>query len=322
MSRTTTKEKKAAEQEQDGRPTGTEIAVLGDGAIDSQIATAKRYPRTISRFVKDARDLATADEETAGECLYALPRAGKTIEGPSVRLAEILAHTWGNCRVDAEVIEEGDTHVVAMGTFFDLERNVAVRKKVKRRITDKHGRRYNEDMIGTTSNAAISIALRNAVLAGIPRTIWKSIYQAARKASLGEGGTLAQKRQAMLEWFGKLGIQPEQIFALLELGGLEDISEDALITLRGLCNAIREGEATVEDIFPRPGSIDVGQNKTLNEILRKKAGREVGPDAEKPAAPVVGGCAHCGTALTNDNRAGEGLCLACAEKAEQGDLEL
>ena len=252
---------------------------LTDGMVAEQIATAKRYPRSVSRFRKEAQDLACLDQETAGECLFAVRRSGKLIEGPSVRMAEILLHAWGNARADAEVVEEGATHVTAQGTFFDLERNMAVRKKVKRRITDKHGRRYNDDMIGVTGNAAISIALRNAVFAGIPKAVWKPVYQQARKASLGEAGTLTQARQKMLDYFGKMGVKDGQVYALLGIDGVEDIKEDELVTLRGLANAIKDGEASVEETF-NPRETDVQSTPDLNARIRQQQEEDAAIRAE------------------------------------------
>ena len=242
----------------------------GDADLQSLVATAKQYPRSVSKFAKEVGDLSCMDQETATECLYALRRGGKVIEGPSVRFAEIVAYAWGNSRVDAEVTEEGDTFLVAQGTFYDVERNVAVRKRVRRRITDSKGRRYNDDMIATTGNAATSIAFRNAVFAGVPRALWKSLYEKARLASLGKGGTLTVKRQAMLDHFAKMGITPEQIFALLEIDGLPDIREDQLITMRGMMNAIKAGELTVEDAFNDRATI--GDTPDLNARLKGKAG--------------------------------------------------
>lgn len=225
------------------------VAIPPDSMVESQVATARRFPRSVARFRKESEQLVCLDEESAGDCLYALKRSGKVIEGPSARLAEILLYSWGNARAEAEVVEEGPVFIVASGTFFDLERNVAIRKRVSRRITDKHGRRYAEDMIAVTGNAAVSIALRNVVLAGIPRALWSGIYRKARAASLGKGGTLTQKRQAMVDYFGKLAVTPEQVYRLAEVQGVEDIGEDQLIFLRGVANAIRDGEQTVEQVF-------------------------------------------------------------------------
>ena len=215
-------------------PTGlVALEAVDRASIDIQVSTAKKYPRSVDKALKDALTLATLDEETAASCFYVLPRSGKRIEGPSARLAEIMAYSWGNLRADADIVDEDRTHITAMGTCFDLEKNVAIRVRVKRRITDRSGRRYNEDMIGVTSNAAISIALRNAVFKVIPAALTQRIYLAARSASIGDAGTITQKRQRAVEWFGKAGMTEAQLLELLEVRGLDDVGEEELITLPG-----------------------------------------------------------------------------------------
>src|SRR5208283_3977139 len=113
------------------------LAVLNKSEIDQQIATAKHYPRSIKQFRNEALQLATLDEQTAEECIYALPRDGKTIEGPSARFAEILGYSWGNCRIGARSLGDDGDFVKSQGMFYDLEKNVAITYEVSRRITDK-----------------------------------------------------------------------------------------------------------------------------------------------------------------------------------------
>lgn len=245
----------------------TALGAVDRAAIDSQVATAKAYPRSVTKAMNEAIALATYDEETAATMFYALPRNGKTIEGPSARLAEVMAYSWGNLRADADIVAEDATTVTAMGTCFDLEKNVAVRVRVKRRITDKHGKRFKDDMIGVTSNAAISIALRNCVFKVIPRTFVDRIYFQARLASLGEANTFSVKREKALAWFAKAGIKAEQVFEQLGVKGLDDIGEDELITLRGLVTAIKDGETTVEQVFGR--EVKTAGATELNEALMK-----------------------------------------------------
>src|SRR5262245_11187920 len=148
--------------------TATALESLNRSEIDIQIATARKYPRSLLKFKNDAEAMACLDEETASSCFYALKRAEKPIEGPSVRLAEIVASAWGNLRSGARIIAEDEKFVVAQGACHDLEKNVAFQVEVRRRITDKNGRRYSDDMITTTCNAACSIALRNAIFKAIP----------------------------------------------------------------------------------------------------------------------------------------------------------
>jgi hypothetical protein len=228
--------------------TGT-IALLQKAEIDQQIATAHRFPRSLKRFRDEALQMVTLDETIASECIYALPRDGKTIEGPSARFAEVIASAWGNCRAGARVVDDKGEFVTSQGVFHDLERNVAITYEVQRRIIDKRGKRYSADMIGVTANAACSIALRNAILKGVPKAFWSSMYGAARQVIMGDIKTLGNRRASALKEFQRYGIKPEQICAKLEVPGVEDIGLDHLVTLRGLLTAIREGDTTPEQAF-------------------------------------------------------------------------
>jgi len=272
------------------------LSAVDRASIDMQIATAKQYPRSIDKALKEAQTLATLDEETAGSMFYALPRDGKMIEGPSARLAEIMAYAWGNLRVDSDIVGEDKTHITAMGTCFDLEKNVAIRVRVRRRITDRQGRRYKDDMIGVTGNAAISIALRNAVFKVIPAALVRRVYLGARNASLGQGGTMAQKRAKAMAWFAKLGIAEQDVFRVLGVRGLDDIGEDHLIALRGMVNAIQDGDTTAEQVFAPPKeSGESSQNaKDLDAALsqpatsKPKAAGQPEAEQEEPAEAPEG----------------------------------
>jgi len=229
---------------------------LARAEIDQQVATAKAYPRSMKRFLDDCLGMATLTEEIASECIYALPRDGRNIEGPSARLAEIVASSWGNCRAGARVVHEDAEFVTAQGRFHDLERNVGIEYEVRRRITDKKGRRYSSDMIGVTGNAACSIALRNAVFRGVPKALWSSVYDAARRCAVGDAQTLANRRAKAMETLQKMGATREQVLALLGVAGEQDVTLDHLATLRGLVTAIKEGTTTVDEAFAGAGAED------------------------------------------------------------------
>jgi hypothetical protein len=229
------------------------ISMVSNAEISQQIATAHAYPRSLKKFRATCLEMATLTEQIADECIYALPRKEngqtKMIEGPSARLAEIVVSAWGNCRAGARVIEEGREFVVAQGVFHDLERNSAITYEVRRRITNKTGNRFSADMISVTANAACSIALRNAVFKGVPKAFWNDIYEAARHVVAGDSKTLANRRSEALQHFQKLGATQDKILATLGVTGVEDITLDHLTTLRGLANAVKEGELTVEEAF-------------------------------------------------------------------------
>lgn len=246
------------------------LMALNSSEIDTQIATAKRYPRSIKRFLNEALEMVTLSEDIAGECIYALPRSGKSIEGPSARFAEIVVSAWGNCRAGTRVVAEDDRFVTSQGVFIDLQRNTAITCEVKRRITDKHGNRYKDDMIGVTSNAACSIALRNAVLKGVPKAFWRKLYDEARRVAIGDVKTLATRRTSMLEAFGKMGVTSEVIFKKLEIGGEPDITLDHLGVLRGMFTALKEGDSTIEQLFGEPEALrSKVKPSAVNEKLKE-----------------------------------------------------
>lgn len=239
------------------------VALLNRSEIDMQVSTAHKFPRSIKRFRQEALQMVTLNESVAESCIYALPRGNKTIEGPSARFAEVVASAWGNCRAGARVVSDAGDFITAQGVFHDLERNVAITYEVQRRITDSKGKRYNADMIGVTGNAASSIALRNAILKGVPKAFWDDMYQAARATVMGDFQTLANRRAEAMKAFVALGVKPDQVFAKLGVTGVEDIGLEHLVTLRGLITAIKEGDTTPEQAFAT----------------------EEGAPANKPAAP-------------------------------------
>ncbi len=225
------------------------VSLLNKSEIDQQIATAHRFPRNISKFRREALQMVTLNESVAEQCIYALPRDGKTIEGPSARFAEVVASAWGNCRAGARVVDDRGEFVVAQGVFHDLERNVAITYEVQRRVVDRQGKRFKADMIGVTANAACSIALRNAVLKGVPKAFWDDMYVEARKVVMGDVKTLANRRADAVAAFQKFGITAEQICAKLGVAGVADVGLEHLVVLKGLLTAIRDGDTTPEDAF-------------------------------------------------------------------------
>lgn len=235
----------------------TELTITPE--MGQAIAMAERRPRAVKRFMNVTIEMVTMDEQTAADCLYALPRkerdpitgdqVTKMIEGPSARLAEIICYTWGNCRAEGRVKDDRGDFVIAEGTFVDLEQNSGVRTEIRRRITNKNNQRYGADMIAMTGNAAISIARRNAILAGIPKVFWVKIYEAARKVVAGDSHTLVNRRSSALEHMIKLGVTPEMVVATLNVKSVDEITMDHLATLRGFATAIKDGDATPEEIF-------------------------------------------------------------------------
>lgn len=230
------------------------LDVLNRGEIDIQIATAKQYPRNIQSVLATIRTLATMDAETAEDCFYVLRRGNASgnqnvIEGVSVRMAEIIASCWGNIRVQTRIIANDGKKITAQAMCHDLESNFAISLTVDRRITDKYGKTYSEDMQVVTGNAAAAIAFRNAVLKVIPKAVTKSIVEETKKVAMGQSIDIETSRQNMIQYFQKLGVTEEQLLSYLEVKSVEEITKEKIFELRGTANAIKEGTTTVQETF-------------------------------------------------------------------------
>lgn len=242
---------------------------INKSEIDIQVATAKQYPRSIPDVLNKISTYATMDTETAADCFYVLRRSGSggstTVEGLSVRMAEIIAGAWGNLRVQTRIVGNDGRTITAQGICHDLETNVAVSVEVKRRITDKYGKTYSEDMQVVTGNAASAIAFRNAVLKVVPKAVTKRVIEGVKQVALGQSLDLETSRQKMLEYFGKLGVTKEMILDYLNLKKVEEIDKEAVFELRATANAIKEGTTTVQETF-----IKAANEKRQTENARKK----------------------------------------------------
>lgn len=249
------------------------LAAMTKSEIDVQIATAKQYPRNLARVLGNIETLATIDEDVAGSCFYTLRRQGKVIEGPSVRMAEIIASSWGNLRVQARIVGNDGKQITAQGVCHDLENNYATSVEVKRRITDKYGKTFSEDMQVVTGNAACAIAMRNALFKVVPYALIKKVIDKAKKVSLGESMTLENSRTKMLEYFKTIGVDEKQVMDYLSVSKIDEINIDMVVELRGLATAIKEGTVTVKEAFTSEAEAAKAETEAKKADMRKNGAK-------------------------------------------------
>ena len=317
--------------------TGTAVDILDQGTlstlaraeIDTQIATARRFPRSIPAVVNQIKSLVVIDDETAAECCYALVRGkknrgrngaeeeeNKPIEGPSIRLAEVAAQMYGNCRISARVIEvnRNEKYVEAEGTFLDLQTNMASKATVRRRISTRNGQVFSDDMILVTSNAACAIAKRNAILAGIPRAVYRPAYLAARQVIAGTVETLQKNRDNALKAFASFGVKPEQLLAGLDLEHVSEITVDHVATLRAMYQTIKNGEATVEEMFSKASG---AEHAKIENPLDDRIPHDGSADAGSSAGSKEG-YGDDGAAMAADSSPGPDAAGSSLTPREQG----
>lgn len=251
------------------------LEVVTRSEIDMQIATAKQWPRHIEQVLQNIVSLATIDEETAADCFYAVRRGGEMIEGPSVRMAEIFASSWGNLRIGTRIVDNDGKTITAQGICHDLETNVCIQVEVKRRITDRNGRTFSDDMQVVTGNAASAIAFRNAIFKVIPKAVTKTAMEQIQRAAIGKANEAESKRTQLINWYKKRGITVEEILQYMNVNSLNELDIDKVMVLRATANAIKEGSMSVEE-FRNPNATQVeAQKQQMRET--SQAGQSAQP---------------------------------------------
>jgi hypothetical protein len=269
-------------------------SVVPSAGINQQIATAHAYPRNLTLFRKSVGEMIAADSDIAKACYYILPRAGTRIQGPSVRLAELCLHFYGNVRIESQVLDirEEDKFVRGRAMAWDLETNVAIAFESLRRVTEKNGRRYSDDVVQSTANAAVSIAIRNAVFKVIPSPLWKPLYDQSLAIVRGDVRTLPERRTLMISDLGKQGITVAQICAVLRVSDIEQIEADHLVIMNGIMQAVADGELTLDSAFaaeqterrPLPQKISEKRTEQPRESSERQT-PEKRTETEQPQEP-------------------------------------
>lgn len=243
-------------------------------AMDIQVATAQALGRSIGKFQKDLEEWACHTQEIAEECTYILRKGTTTIIGPSIRFAELLQQAYRHIVCDTFIEEEKEKYVVVGAMARDLYRNTAIRARVRRNILDRNGRRYGPDMIQTTTQAAASLALRNAIIRLIPKALWQGIWLKSRDTAQGvdENGKrvipFSESVNRAVKFLGTFEVSEQEILAHMGYESRADINQNDLTLLRNKARSIRAGEIDAHAAFPENSddTTAVGGEAAANDV--------------------------------------------------------
>lgn len=236
------------------------LEAINRSEVDIQVATAHRFPRDIEKCRANILALAAMDDTVAYNCFYHLERKDKdgnksVIEGPSIRLAEIIAASWKNLRIAARIIGNDGKTITAQGVCHDLETNVAYSVETKRSILTSKGYTYSQDMQVVVGNAAAAIALRNAICKVVPAVLINSCIKSIQQKALEhikQQGVGSQWTQWLGFMQGTYKLTEKDILDYLGRKDGSEVTAEDIQKLAGAYNAIKEGTTTVEETFKKP----------------------------------------------------------------------
>lgn len=217
-----------------------------------KLVIAKRFPRDEARayakIIESCKRRGLAEEAT-----YAFPRGGQTVSGPSIRLAEELARTWGNIDYGIRELSRKDGVSEMEAYAWDLETNTSSSQKFTvRHIRDTRGGGQaltdERDIYELTANQGAR-RLRARILAILPPDIVEAALGECKKTLAGNNDVpIADRIRRMVRSFEKYGVSAAMIEARLG-HSMDNTLPDELAELHEIFNSIKNGVSKAGDWF-------------------------------------------------------------------------
>lgn len=219
--------------------------------VQAQYVIAKKFPRNqheaYSRIMESCKRPSLAEQ-----AMYAYPRGGQLVKGPSIRLAESMAQAWGNIDFGVREISQENGMSIAEAYAIDLETNSRITKIFHvqhKRDTKKGVTRLTDsrDIYELVANQGAR-RLRACILGIIPGDLVEAAV--ARCAQTLESSDVPIKEQVMkmIAAFDDLGVKVEHLEKRLG-HNLDATIPQEIVTLKSIYKSIKDGMAAREDFF-------------------------------------------------------------------------
>jgi len=253
--------------------------------VQASYFMAKRFPRdemaSFNKIMKSCERPFLAEQS-----MYAYPRGGQVITGPSIRLAEVLAQSWGNIDSGVREISQANGVSVAEAYAIDLETNTRSTKifhVVHERHTKKGKQKLTDprDIYELVANQGAR-RMRACILGIIPGDIVDAAIDKCKHTLTHGKEPIADRIRKMVTALDEQGVKIEHIEK--RLGHKLDATIEAeLITLRGIYKSLKDGMAKREDFFDMGTASAVNTsvdeliaNKKVNKKTEEKVNKETG----------------------------------------------
>ncbi len=225
--------------------------------VQALVLVAQKCPRDEVKAHKRIMDAAKRQTLAEG-ALYAYPRGGQIIKGPSIRTAETIAKYWGNISFGIKELSQNNTTKESemMAYAWDLETNVRQEKVFKvpyKRYSKSKGLTNLDDprdIYEMTANQGAR-RLRTCILGLIPTDIIEDFVKECEKTLAGTNSKpLKDRVKEMIKAFEGLGVTQAQVEKRLGCKSSSFI-ERHLVDLRAIYKSIKDNFQTINDYFEK-----------------------------------------------------------------------
>jgi hypothetical protein len=248
--------------------------------VQGQIVMAHKFPRRETQVLINIEE-ACRRVSLAKLSTYAFPRGGKTITGPSIRLAETIVRYYGNVDYGVRELEQKEGRSIIQAYAWDLETNLRVTKE----FTVSHDRKAHNKIERLTDPRDIyelvanngARRVRACILGIIPPDITERALEVCKMTliedSKGNDTRPIRDRIAnLVKAFNSLGIKEDLIIERLD-HGIDEMDLEEFYEYVTIYNSIKDGQTKRDQWFKikrSEQSADLSSTEKLKKLQEEK----------------------------------------------------
>ncbi|MFN6339306.1 MAG: hypothetical protein ACK41W_11375 [Cyanobacteriota bacterium] len=239
----------------------------------SAMIVAKKFPRDVIAAT-DAVLSACTRPTLAESAVYSYTRGGQEVTGPSIRLAEAIAQSWGNVQYGIRELDQRDGESSVEAFAWDVQTNTrrTMQFQVRHERHTKNGSRRLTDPRDIYELVANQGArrLRSCILGVIPGDIVEEAVKQCEQTLRAKADTSPESIKNMVEKFGEFGVTQDMIQKRLACR-IEAIRPAQIVQLRKIYRGIKDGMSHPSDWFEMADAPSQEKGvKGLQESLEKQ----------------------------------------------------
>lgn len=249
--------------------------------VQAAFVIAQKFPRNQLECYSSIID-ACKRPFLAEQAMYAYPRGGTLVTGPSIRLAEAMAQCWKHLNYGIEEISQANGVSVAKAFCIDLQNNnhstktfyVKHERHSKKGITKLTDPREIYELVANQG----ARRLRACILAILPGDVTEAAVEQCKKTLQSSEIPMADRIKAMVLRFDDLGVKVEHLEKRLG-HKLDAIIPTELVTLTSVYKSLKDGMAVREDFFDFGNKDNAQAKESLDTLLEdKKKKQKIDPN--------------------------------------------
>lgn len=188
----------------------------------------------------------------ADAAVYNYSKGGSDVSGPSIRLAEAMAQSWGNMQFGIRELEQSDSESTVLAYAWDVETNT--RREITFQVPHvrytRNGSKKLEDPRDVYEMVANqgSRRLRACILAVIPSDVTEAAVKQCEVTMRTSADVSPEAMQKMLAAFEPYGVTKEQIEKRIQRR-IDAIQPAQVVSLKKIYASLRDGMSGPGDWF-------------------------------------------------------------------------